>query len=377
MPRLLDRYVLKQVAGISILIALTLAGLMMMTQSLRFLELVIDSGASGLAFITLSLLALPRFFEVILPIALAAGTMFVYLRLRQDGEIAVMQSAGMTPSMIARPGFMASLWVFAALFVIMSWLAPMTLSNMIQLRQVIKAQYSGLMFREGVFNSVGGDITVYVARRGSGGTLQGLMVYDARAENPLPVTIMAREGRLVLTNEGQRVVVYNGTRQVFNPKTGAAERLNFEQYVIDLPDSGPIAKRWSEPEERTLPELLWPSQKDTQDIEKAQEFQAEMHRRFISPFLAPCFFMVTICLLLLSPFGRTRSAWEIVPTAIILLLIQSLYIGAFSFAKNHMAGVILMYALVLVPLLTAVYFIERASNMRPIKKEQDKTEVPA
>lgn len=363
MQRLLDRYVMRQMAGACAIIALTLAGVLLMTQSLRFMELIIESGASGLAFITLSLLALPRFFEVILPIALAAGTMFVYARLRKDGEITVMQAAGMTPAAITRPGFMFSLVVMAMLFVIMAWIAPMTLAHMNQLRQVIKAQYSSLLFREGVFNSVGDDVTVYVAERTADGSLSGLMVYDARPENPRPVTILARHGNLVATDKGQQVVVYNGIRQILNPNTGALERLNFERYIIDLPDAAPVQQRWAEPEERTIDQLIFPSPDDEQAKKNKRDFLIELNRRIISPLLAPCFFMVTMALMLLTPFKRTRSGWDMAWSGGILLLLQSLYLGSFGLARSSLAGIGAMYLIVIVPLMLAVYLIERASRV--------------
>lgn len=360
--RQLDRYLLRQMAGVAAVIALVLAGLLLMTQSLRFLELVIDSGASGLVFMTLSLLALPRFFEVILPIAMAAAVVFVYLRLRKDGELSVMQAAGMSPAQIARPGFILSLGVMVIMFVLMAWIAPLTLANLNQLRQVVKAQYSALLFREGVFNSIGKDVTVYVAERQGNGALKGLMIYDARPENPTPVTVLARTGQLVATETGQQVIVHNGARQAINPKSNTVERLNFERYVIDLPDSGPVRQRWAEPEERTMTQLLWPSASDSEARAKHQEFVAEFHRRILSPLLAPCFFLMTICLLLLRPFGRAQNAFEVVWVGALILILQSGYISAFSFARDHAAGVMIMYLLVMGPLITAVFVLERHSK---------------
>ena len=68
-----DRYVLRNLAMATGFIAVTLAAIVFLTQSLRFLELVIESGASGTSFWLLAFLALPRFLEIILPIALLAG----------------------------------------------------------------------------------------------------------------------------------------------------------------------------------------------------------------------------------------------------------------------------------------------------------------
>ena len=57
-----DRYLLRQLITALIFISFTLAGVVMLVQSLRFLELVIDSGASSFSFWALTFLSLPRFF---------------------------------------------------------------------------------------------------------------------------------------------------------------------------------------------------------------------------------------------------------------------------------------------------------------------------
>jgi lipopolysaccharide export system permease protein len=365
MRRLLDTYIIRQLAATSTLIALTLAGILLMTQSLRFLELIIDSGASGLAFLTLSLLALPRFFEIILPIALAAGTMFVYLRLAKDGEINVMQASGMTPFAITRPGLQFALGVMVILFVTMAWIAPMTLAHMNQLRQLIRTEYSSLLVREGVFNSAGPDVTLYVAKRSADGGLEGLMIYDARPQNPVPVFVLARQGQLVATDRGQQVVVYNGSRQIFNANTQGVERLNFERYIIDLPDQGGMQQRWAEPEERTIYGLLYPRADDAEAFSKAKQYDffIELHRRIASPMLAPCFYLVTMAFLLLMPFARTRRGWDIAWAAAILLILQSSYLGALSFARQNSVGLVLMYGVVLVPMIIAGVLLLRASRV--------------
>jgi lipopolysaccharide export system permease protein len=358
MSRLLDKYVVRQIAGVGALIALTLAGVLLMTQSLRFLELIIESGASGFAFLTLSLLALPRFFEVILPLSLATATLFVYAKLRRDGEWMVMQGAGMSPVRLTMPGLKLALFGAVLLFIIMAWLAPMTLARMNSLRDVIKDQYSSLLFREGVFNSVaGGKVTVYVASRAADGDLQGLMLYDARPENPQPITIVARRGQLLATKTGQQVLVYDGQRQVFNPVTQVVERLQFDRYVIDLPEQNPIANRWAEPEERTLFKLLYPAATDVGAVRYARDFLIELHRRFISPFLLPCFFLVVMGAMLFAPYRRTASVLDMVVPGALVVIIQAAYLSTFTVAREHLWGIALMYLAVLLPMMIAGFLI--------------------
>ena len=70
-----------------------------------------------------------------------------------------------------------------------------------------------------------------------------------RFELPAPVTIIAKSGLIVATDEGQQVLVYDGSRQDFNEKTGALNRLDFERYSIDLPEAVAVGKRWKEASE--------------------------------------------------------------------------------------------------------------------------------
>ena len=93
-----DKYLFRSILIATVFMTLTLATIIFLSQSLRFLELVIESGASSKMFWVLTFLALPRFFEVVVPIALMAATLFTYNRLTMDSELVVMRSAGYSPS---------------------------------------------------------------------------------------------------------------------------------------------------------------------------------------------------------------------------------------------------------------------------------------
>lgn len=380
---LYDRYVLKSLGLATAFTACTLAAIILLTQSLRFLELIINSGASSAAFWMLAFLALPRFFEVILPIALMISTVFIYSRMISDSEVVVMRAAGTSPMKLARPALvMALLTTFLLLFITM-WLAPASLSSMQKMRQVIKAQYSTLLFREGIFNEAGKDLTVYIENRTSEGELEGLLIHDSRKELPAPVTVLAKRGVIVATDEGQQVLVYDGSRQDFNEKTGALNRLDFERYTIDLPEAAAVRKRWREPDERTFWELLNPNPENPRDMENEQKFLIEAHRRVVGPFLALSFTAVVLCCLLLGPVNRRGQAKRIFFAVGAVIVLQSLYLAVFNFTfQSHVPvsadlpvqkglpahsfwGLILMYVLVFTPVLVSMLFLSRyGENIR-------------
>jgi lipopolysaccharide export system permease protein len=358
-----DRYLFKGLAIATVFIAVTLAMIIFLTQSLRFLELVMDSGASGVAFLLLTLLALPRFFEIILPLALMAGILFVYNRMTIDSELVVMRSTGASPQMLARPALVMSGIVMVILLVVTSWLGPMTLSNMQYMRQVIKAEYSTLLFREGVFNPVGSGLTVFLRDRSDKGELLGLMIHDARPENTTPITIIAKRGVLVSTDTGQQVVVYDGSRQSYDPENGKLARLDFARYTIDLPEgSSPVRERWREPDERTLWELINLDPNDAGDQAYRRDFVVEIHRRLVSPFLAPAFAVIALCALLLGPIDRRGMGKRIAGAIMAVVALETLYLTAFNLSRDGVAGLVLMYGLVFIPLLGGLYFLHPMSE---------------
>ncbi|MCM2343146.1 MAG: LPS export ABC transporter permease LptF [Alphaproteobacteria bacterium] len=356
---IVNRYIFKNLFIATAFIAMTLAAVIFLTQSLRFLELVINAGASGSAFWMLTLMALPRFFEIILPIALMSGIIFVYNRMTADSELVVMKSVGLSPLQQARPALLLAALVTLILMIVTTWIAPVSLSSMHQLRQVIKAQYSVMLFREGVFNAVIPGLTVFVRDRSSNGELQGLMIHDTRDVSEGPVTILAKRGNLLATPTGQQVLVYDGTRQSLNHKNDSLNRLNFERYTIDMPEAGPIRQRWQEPDERTLWELLHPAANDERAAESRTEFQLEIHRRLLSPLLALCFAIISLCALLLGPLERRGLTRRIIWAVGLCIIIQGLFLGAFSLAKNNIVGLLLMYLLVLGPVITGGRWLVR------------------
>lgn len=357
-PVIFDRYLFKNLMIATVFVAVTLAAVIFLTQSLRFLELVIHSGASSSAFWLLTMLALPRFFEIILPIALMAGTVFVYNKLTMDSELIVMRQAGMPPLSLARPALAAAGVVTVVLWLVTMWLRPVSLASMQNMRQVIKAQYSTLLFREGVFNAMVPGLTVFVRERDRDGELHGLMIHDTRDDNPAPVTVLAKRGVVVVTPEGQQVLVYDGSRQSMNAETGALDRLDFERYSIDLPEgSGPVRQRWKEPDERTFLALLHPDPEDIRDQENRWEFTVEAHRRIVSPLLAPAFALIALSFLLLGPLDRRGQGWRIVAAVLATVALQGFYLAAFNMARHSGLGLVLMYVLLLVPLGSGMFLL--------------------
>lgn len=363
MTMILDRYLFKILGIATVFVALTLAAVILLTQSLRFLDLVVNAGASSGAFWGLTLMVLPRFFEIILPLALTAGIIFVYNKMAMDSELTAMKATGISPLMLARPALGLSGIVAVALLVTTMWLAPAALSNMYELRQIIKTQYSALLFREGVFNAVGNGLTVFVRERGKDGDLRGLMIHDSRPENETPVTVLARRGVIQATKQGQQVLVYEGSRQALDSKTGMLNRLDFERYTIDLPDSAAgMAPRWREPEERSFSELINPAGEDVLAPGSRREFTVEAHRRLVAPLLAPAFAAMALACLLLGASDRRGQGLRITLAMALTIGMEGLYLACLNMARQGDFGLGALYLLPLLSMAAGLFLLSPAGE---------------
>src|SRR5690349_9868200 len=110
LPRL-STYVLGQMIGPTLLFAFLLTAVILLTQSLRLLDLVINRGQSAPTFIYLTVLILPGLLVIILPIAFFFGALFTLSRLNGDSELVVMASAGYSQRQLAAPVFIAAAMV--------------------------------------------------------------------------------------------------------------------------------------------------------------------------------------------------------------------------------------------------------------------------
>lgn len=372
-----NRYITKNLLLATVFITVVLSAVIVLTQSLRFLELIIESGANTGTFWTLTLLSLPRFWEIILPLALMIGTTFTYSRLKDASELVILRGTGFSPLKIAAPALMVGGIVTILLWGITLWGTPQSLSYLQKIKQVIQSQFSVMLIHPDMFNRLGKDFIVYVQERDSGGALSGIVIHDQSKRNKYPATILAKRGVMSEQDGNYQLVVYNGSRQSYNPQTKVLQRLDFDRYIVDIPLSSEVKQRWKQPDERNIHELLHPDQNVLRDVEHTHKFKVELHRRIATPLLALAFTMIAAATLVMGPVQRNRSNWRSFFIVLGTVLTQGLFIALYNVAKNNELGVIGMYLVPLLPILIGLYLLspwgEKSRHSLMYKAEGQKT----
>ena len=330
----LDRYMFRQLFWALVAVTGGLAALIWLTQSLRFIELVVNHGLSAGVFMQLTGLLIPSFIAVILPITTFVVLQFVYQRLAGDRELTVMRSAGLSPLALSRPGLAVAGIAVALCYVLNLWLVPVSLASFREFQWEIRNQMAAFLLQEGVFTSLSDDLTVYVRSREPDGTLHGILVDDGRQKNS-HATILAESGRLLEGVNGPRVLLQSGSRQELDHQTGRLNILTFAENVIDLAQTNRNeGERVRDMSEVSLDDLLHPTPEILPNARDIPKWRAEAHKRLATPLTAWSFAMVALVSSLSGAFRRHGGLVRPLTAVLVVVALLALGLGVGNLAAR-------------------------------------------
>ena len=175
-----QRYILRQLLGPFLLITVGLTAVIWLTQSLRFIDMIVNKGLSLSAFLYFSMLLLPTFLGVILPIALFSAILFTYNKLVIDSEIVSLRSAGQGPWSLATPALILATCVCVLVYAINLYFVPLSYREFKSRQFIARADFSSVLLQEGVYTNLIDDVTVFVRERDARGRLHGIFVLQIR-----------------------------------------------------------------------------------------------------------------------------------------------------------------------------------------------------
>lgn len=358
-----NKYVLKQLLVGMIFITVGLTCVIWLTQSLRYVEMIVNRGLTAGTFIYFTILLLPKFLSIILPIATFAVVVFIYSKLITDRELVIMRGAGQSQTALAKPALILAMLVVMFGYLLNLYLLPQSYRMFRALQWDIRYSFSHILLQEGTFNTVSKGITVYVRERTKDGQLLGILVHDQRNEKK-PFTILAERGALVESKDGSRVVMFNGNRQSVDPKTHQMSILYFDRniYELDPPKvSGDI--RYREARERTLKELFNLKKADV-NLNDYGKFIVEMHKRMISPLSALGFTFVGLACLITGSFSRRNQSRRSVLAVAIIVCLQASVLGLENACAKNLDLIPLMYANAILPIFGGYLLMLRTPRRR-------------
>ena len=352
----LTRYMFLQLFLGMALVASALTCVVWLTQSLRFVDLIVNSGLSASTFVYLTGLMMPNFLTIILPVSLFAITTFSYHRMIMDRELVVMRAAGLSQLTLAKPAIILGLVMVAVGYVLSVYIVPTSYAEFRSLKWDARYNFSHILLKEGTFNDVSKGVTVYVRERTDDGQLLGIMAHIEKDELKSE-TWLAERGALVENEDGGRVMMFNGSRQEFTNATKQLTILYFDQSVLDL--EAPTAQgdvRHREPRERTIAEL---QNLDTTGLNRRTigKYKVEVHRRLALPLSALGFVMIALSVLISGAFTRRGEGKRVFAAVLLAALYQGAMLAIINAAAKNAALYPVIYAVALFPVAAGLIIL--------------------
>ncbi len=362
----LDLYIARQALAASLIVIGSLTGIIWLSQSLRFVELIINRGVPLETLVYLTMLLLPSWLSLVLPIAVFVSVLFVYNRMTGDREIVVLEASGFSPIRLARPALMVAAVATVMCYALSLWVIPVSYRAFKDLQYQIRHDYAGLILREGVFNSITDNVMLFVRTHRAGNEIEGIIIHDQRDRDE-SVTYFARTGRLAITPDGPTLGLTSGTRQARDIESRKVEFLSFDSYDVDFrsvrEDTGRAAR---DRNELFISDLLNPR------VEFALErdfgsLVAEGHHRLTAPLLALVLPLAGLAVLLRGELSRRGSAMRIIVAVAIAVGLEVLVIAGKLLAARHAWLIPGLYIAVLLPGLVALMaLIGHRLRRRPV-----------
>jgi lipopolysaccharide export system permease protein len=299
---LIERYLLRQLVGPTLLAIAALAGLIMLSTVLGNLD-VIGEGQSPLILIKISLLAMPQLISLVLPVALFVAALIVLNRLHTEQEIVVCFASGMSIWKVIAPAMRtATVFTLIALFLNL-WLAPLADRALRNEMFRIRTDLAASMIHVGQFNSPSAGITVYAQDLDQGGAFHNVFLLQEE-EGGGDTTFIANRGKMAKRNGQPVLVLRDGSNQEFS-KAGVLNYLKFDEYTVDLaPYLAADEIVQYKIADRYLHELIFPDLTQQWERKNRRALLAEAHGRLSAPLYNIAFVAMALAAVIGGPFSR-------------------------------------------------------------------------
>jgi lipopolysaccharide export system permease protein len=285
MKRILNSYIIKEIAFPFFMSLLILTFTLLIGKILQLMDLMINKGVDFSSIVKLILYLMPSFLTFTIPISLLISVLMAFGRLSGDSEIVVMKASGVSLYQLVQPVLFVAVTAALVTSVFSLIVAPISNHATKNLLFSIIQQKASAGIKEKVFNDDFSGLVIYAERiPASGESMESVLIYDTRMTDD-PSTIVARDGRLYSNPNAMSVTLRleNGSIHTVDPGKSNYRKTDFSTYDIQLDLAAISAK----PVEKSKTELkvreLLKKKSKLEDSKEYRELTVELHKKFTVP----------------------------------------------------------------------------------------------
>ncbi len=349
-------YILKRLCASICVLATILVVLLWLTQSLKFIEVIVHHNVSLQGYFSLIVYLLPDMFVKVAPVCTLIGALIAFGKLTLDNELQVMQALGKSPWQILHPGMALSGTLTLTLLFLNIFTIPNAYRAFRAQEFQLRNQFSSSIVRDGSFNVIK-SLTIFVEKRRSAKEFEGVFIHDtgehADGKSKKPYTIFAKEGILKKINDQYVLILHNGTRQEKDSKK-TVQSFEFDELIYNFDAFTTIVNtRNLKPYEKDIRELFQVTGENSENLKLQKRMAAEGHQRILLPFLCLInMLMVALAMVVNRPSRRLRRK-RIFYLILAGVLFQWLILNLLQLQLRFQFSAMLAYGLVITSLVLA------------------------
>jgi LPS export ABC transporter permease LptF/LPS export ABC transporter permease LptG len=371
MPKIIDRYILREVVPPFLVGLLLVTFVLLMNQVLLLAELFIDKGVPAAEALRILALLIPSILAFALPMAVLMGILGGLARLSADSEVVAFQSLGIGPRRLLRPILFFGLCGFFLTLPLALVVAPRANHAWVQsmtdtVLSRVRLKINPLEFNESIPNMV-----FFVRDIDKDKSWRDIFAFMSK-DPAHPRLVMARTGSIRLFPEKRRAVLelsdgiaYSGSpSEPEKDSLTAFERLEEEVDVEGLFASVSSEKRVREKDIGELVRDVKALAAGPADASGRREMRAhwiEIHKKFSLPFACLVFALLGLPLGVMT--GRAgRTGGFSLGLVIILLYYVLLTVGEKMAMDGRVSAFLGMWAPDILLAVAGVYLFLRAGR---------------
>jgi len=301
--RLIDRYLLRQMLGPTLLATGALTGVALLSQSLAGLDLIVNQRQSAMVFLKVTLLYMPQLVNMVMPIATFVAALVAFNRLHTEQEIVVCFAGGMSRWRVISPAMRLACAIAFLALLLNLFIQPAAFRELRQELFAVRTDLAATLVREGEFTEPSPGLTVYTQTVDGRGIMHNLFIHQAKP-NGEATTYTADTGRLAKRFGHPVLIMRDGSTQEFSDR-GVLNFVTFDEYVYDLSSLSEGAELIHyKPSDRYPHELFFPDLSQPWEQHNRKSLLAEGHARLATPLYNVAFMAMALAAIIGGGFSR-------------------------------------------------------------------------
>ena len=368
----INTYILTRLVALFGFFALVLVLIYWVNRAVRLFDRLIADGQSAMVFLEFTALTLPWMISIIAPIAGFAAVVYVINRLSSNGELVVLQAAGLSAREISKPVWIFAVGLAALMIILTNILVPISQAQLHQRQLEVSENLTARLLTEGAFLSPSDDIIFYLRQITVDGELEGVFLNDT-SDPTKSLTYSASKAFLVRSEDGPRLVLIDGLIQNLDLTTDRLTVTKFNDFVINI---GQIVSPRSDASKYidhfTSLELVDHLMNDTTPGNATQfETVFALHQRIAGPLLSIFAVLIGYAVLVTAQYSRL-GLWRPFLTAAFCLIILNFVEGlCLDYVRRVLSSLWIMYLPLLFGFLFALTIVLRSDKPWAAPKESE------